>query len=569
MARGFLSGLIWGGVASIGVVGVVSLLMPLPLPPEVGDAAPGSGPTPARVGLSEVAEQDRLPETPPASSRAVPRANAPVQDDLAAVGADAQTPAAMPETGNAEGLSSPAEPTGQSPTQPGAEQPVLPNPQALAPATPQPADELSITTEPAQPPAPEVAMIEGAFDAPTGLEAPEVAEAEDITLPAQEQAAEDAADGPINADTADPAVDAAPEIPVVSQNDPVQPRLGAEQIEQDSGMGQTSRASPEEVQTAEGTLRAPEQVLIESAPTVEETPTPSSAPATTAEPSEPAIEETEAPETTRPAIGTPATTLADRDTNVVINRPDATLPKAEDEAEPVAEAAADIRPVVANSLSFDVPKGKPLMSFVLIDDGSTVITGGAGLAALRSFPYPLSFAVDTALPDAADRVATYSAAGFEVLAMIDLPKGAQPSDAETTFAATLDRIGPVVAVLEGTGSGLQDNRAVADHVTDILVQSGHGLVTQDKGLNTMPKLARKNGVPADPVFRDFDSKGQDARVIRRFLDQAAFKARQEGAVIMLGRLRPDTVSALLLWGLQDRASDVALVPISAVLLREE
>jgi hypothetical protein len=38
---------------------------------------------------------------------------------------------------------------------------------------------------------------------------------------------------------------------------------------------------------------------------------------------------------------------------------------------------------------------------------------------------------------------------------------------------------------------------------------------------------------------------------------------------MLGRLRPDTVSALLLWGLQDRASDVALVPISAVLLREE
>ena len=53
--------------------------------------------------------------------------------------------------------------------------------------------------------------------------------------------------------------------------------------------------------------------------------------------------------------------------------------------------------------------------------------------------------------------------------------------------------------------------------------------------------------------------------MRRFLDQAAFKARQEGAVVMMGRLRADTVSALLLWGLQDRATSVAMVPISVVL----
>ena len=70
------------------------------------------------------------------------------------------------------------------------------------------------------------------------------------------------------------------------------------------------------------------------------------------------------------------------------------------------------------------------------------------------------------------------------------------------------------------------------------------------------------------MFRDFDSKGQSSQVIRRFLDQAAFKAGQEGAVVMLGRLRPDTVSALLLWGLQNRAGEVALAPISAVLTRE-
>jgi uncharacterized protein len=33
-------------------------------------------------------------------------------------------------------------------------------------------------------------------------------------------------------------------------------------------------------------------------------------------------------------------------------------------------------------------------------------------------------------------------------------------------------------------------------------------------------------------------------------------------------LRPDTISALLLWGLQDRASKVTLAPVSAVLLRQ-
>jgi len=94
---------------------------------------------------------------------------------------------------------------------------------------------------------------------------------------------------------------------------------------------------------------------------------------------------------------------------------------------------------------------------------------------------------------------------------------------------------------------------------------GYGMVTQDAGLNTVQKLALRNGMPAGVVFRDFDGAGQDPRAIRRFLDQAAFRAGQEGAVIMLGRVQPDTISALLLWGLQDRASRVSLAPVSASL----
>ena len=34
---------------------------------------------------------------------------------------------------------------------------------------------------------------------------------------------------------------------------------------------------------------------------------------------------------------------------------------------------------------------------------------------------------------------------------------------------------------------------------------------------------------------------------------------------MVGRIRPDTVSALLLWGLEDRADQIALVPVSQLL----
>ncbi len=72
-------------------------------------------------------------------------------------------------------------------------------------------------------------------------------------------------------------------------------------------------------------------------------------------------------------------------------------------------------------------------------------------------------------------------------------------------------------------------------------------------------------MPSATLFRDLDGDGQDQGLIRLTLDQAAFRARQEGAVVMLGRLRADTISALLLWGLQDRGNTIELVPISSVL----
>ena len=336
--------------------------------------------------------------------------------------------------------------------------------------------------------------------------------------------------------------------------------------------------APEAEAVAEGAApQAPaagtagDQQIAGAAPQAPQAPqAPAAQPVEGGQPSAPQAEAAEPQETevaalqpsSRPAIGKPATTLTGRTPSSLIDRENA--PETA-ETGTVAEGP----PIRRFAQPFENPENKPLMSLVLIDDGKSPTSGAAGIAALRSFPYPLSFAVDTGLPDAAERVALYRQEGFEVLAMIDLPEGARAADAETNVAALLGGLDQVIGVLEGTAGGLQGSKEVSDQVTAILAQSGHGLVTMDKGLNTMPKLARKAGVPASPIFRDFDSKGQDAVVIRRFLDQAAFRAGQEGAVIMLGRSRPDTISALLLWGLQDRAGTVALSPVSAVLLREE
>lgn len=211
----------------------------------------------------------------------------------------------------------------------------------------------------------------------------------------------------------------------------------------------------------------------------------------------------------------------------------------------------------------EIEEGKPLMAIVLIDAGD----GPLGVEALEAFPYPITFAVDASGPDAEARMQTYRDKGFEVMAMASLPAGATASDAEVAMSAYLGVVPEAVAILESPDVSLQASREVSDQITDIVLESGHGLVLQSNGLNTVQKLARREGIPSATIFRDFDSKDQNASVIRRFLDQAAFKAGQEGGVIMLGRLRAETISALLIWGLADRASRVALVPVSAVLMQ--
>ncbi|WP_050602346.1 divergent polysaccharide deacetylase family protein [Ruegeria sp. 6PALISEP08] len=245
------------------------------------------------------------------------------------------------------------------------------------------------------------------------------------------------------------------------------------------------------------------------------------------------------------------------------------VPLTERNEEPVVEEASAEQPIPSGkpieryAVKFENPESKPLMSIILIDD-----EGAFGTEALQDFPYPISFAVNPSDPDAAEKMARHRAAGFEVMALADLPEAATAQDAEVSLSVWLDTLPETVGILEGVNSGIHGNRKLADQVAEIAAGTGRGLITQDNGLNTVQKLAARNGTPSGVVFRDIDGARQDPKVMRRFLDQAAFRAGQEGAVVMLGRVRPETISALLLWGLEDRGNRVAMAPISAVMMKQ-
>ncbi len=275
----------------------------------------------------------------------------------------------------------------------------------------------------------------------------------------------------------------------------------------------------------------------------------------------------QAPTSARPQIGRPATSLFNRE-----GAGSSRLPLASEAPEPVDIPAQVLAPNLAKSTPFsqyatpfEVAKGRPLVSIILMDDGRALDDETIGTEALSRFPYPITFAVDVSHPEAAARAERYRALGMEVLALIDLPLEATASDTEIAMSAALQAIPQAIGVLEGPKTGLQGSKEMSDQVTQIVKDMGLGIVWQQKGFDTAAKLAARELVPSQTIFRDFDSADQTPTVIRRFLDNAAFRAGREGEVIMMGRLRPDTISALVVWGLQDRASRVSIAPVSAVL----
>lgn len=541
MARGTLTGLVWGLVFGTLGAGVVSLMAPLPSSPDAATTAPGAGEQAAATGEGGTAPASGKDADLVEIAPTAPSGDATTGDDLSALeGADTQ-PAALPDVGGATGGLSDPGAAGTVPdvtADPDAPQP--PATPGAAPAAPAGETELSISTDPSQPATPDVS------DAPSGF---------GPTKPETEAAPQVSA-------TTDTAPDARPVTTVVGEPAAVaNPDLStAPAAAPDTGQNIPDQPDAEDQSAAAAPQTAPEEPVAAPADPGQAPAQPAPAPA---QPATPQADETppprvaalpqtgaEAEADSGPSIGTRVTPLTERGNG------GNTLASA-DPGAPTADAAPPLEQFAA---PFENPEGKPLMAIVLIDD-----KGAFGAEALQEFPYPLSFAINPSDPDAGAKMARYRAAGAEVVMIADLPSAATAQDAEVALAASFDLLPETVAVLEGVGSGVQGNRDLSDQVTAIAQGTGRGLILQGNGLNTAQKLAVRAGVPAALVFRDFDGAGQNTAVIRRFLDQAAFRAGQEGAVIMLGRVRPDTMSALLLWGLQDRASRVALAPVSAVL----
>ncbi|SMX48409.1 polysaccharide deacteylase family 2 protein [Maliponia aquimaris] len=550
MARGFLSGVIWGVVFSGAGVAALSLSAPLPdrvapLSDPVGqvDSAPlADAPETAEPETAEpeVPEPDTPePEAPEPEATAAP---AP-QDATAPLVARAPAPDTVPEP--APDLSQP----GRRPEpETGVDRPAAPAGSLAAPSDP------VVSGADTVPPAPPV--VGAAPDAPEGA-APALAGAPVRVT----------GEAPLQPPLPSPAPGAPrPEARPVIVTGPAQP---PEPVVPAADSALAPEAAPEpapepapvpEVADAPAVADA----TLEAAGPEPEADPPAAAPEADTPPVA-ALPQVDPPETadvvapSRPAVGTPARSL--------VTRP-ATAPAEADplpgDDSPLPAALAALppdSPLVRFAADVEVPADVPRMAIVLIDEG----TGPLGPEGLESFPFPVSFAIPPSHPKAAEAAAGYRRLGFEVLALAALPEGATAGDVEVTLAGVVGAVPEAVAVLEDPAGGLQENREVSDQVATYLGASGHGLVMQPKGLNTAQKLALKDGVPAVTLFRDFDGEGQDTGAIRRTLDQASFRARQEGGVVMLGRLRADTISALVLWGLQDRSGTITLVPVSTVL----
>ena len=206
--------------------------------------------------------------------------------------------------------------------------------------------------------------------------------------------------------------------------------------------------------------------------------------------------------------------------------------------------------------------GLPYLAVVLIDVGSE----GMDRETLTTFSFPVAFAIDPLATDASAAASAYRDAGQEVLILAEgLPRGATPQDVEVVLGEYLQVLPQAMGVVDTADDGFQTNRDLINQVVDILSESGHGLLTYDRGLNAAQQIAAREGVPATLIFRELDAARENSETIKRYLDRAAFRAGQEGTVVMIGRSYPETVTALFAWALEARSQSVSLVPLSAVM----
>jgi polysaccharide deacetylase 2 family uncharacterized protein YibQ len=514
MGRGFISGTIWGAIVGVFILLVATQvavrhdpLLPQPTPEAVLAADPDAS------EFAEVSGGDEpvapAPETAPAGLSEAPATPAPPAD----------VPPAADSTPLAEPLTETTAPEAQTAPE-------------IAPAPQVSRIETAETIRPADVAAPE----QPASEAPlvTGLDAPAPPPPAPQTTSDEDRIAAIVPEAP--------PVGAAPEAPPAVEDPAAQ-----EPPEADIAAITPPAEQPRTVTVPEAPQPPAEEAPRWAAPP----PAPAPAPETEAQ-------DSDAPERAVVSAmpGERAGTLPS-----ISDDPAASAPPDMVEAEAISPDNA----LQAYSAPFDSTSDIAIVSVVLVvPPGGTV-----SVDALAALPFPASYAIDALDPDASETAAALRAAGRELLMIPSLPEGATPTDVEVALQANLAVVPEAVAFIDLPEASFQADRTATAQVIAAASATGHGLVTFPRGLNTAQQIARRDGVPAGLVFRDLDGEGEDPGTIYRTLDQAAFRARQEGAVILVGRARPETLAVLTEWALGTRAASVSLAPVSAAILAQD
>lgn len=587
MGRGFLSGIFWGAIVGVALLLVSSQTldrqeMSFPQPEASAVEVPGGSEfDQARAETDPVLpEPESAPEAGPSRSIASPadEIDAPPAMDTSALEVPVpdtvqEVPAGLSGTPVEE--AAPAEPEAAEDSVPagGIDELVVPEapgaaPETVAePAAPVPAPE----PEPVEETAPDVAAEDSAPEAGTeiaalpsadaGTDEPAAGSAPEVVQQDEAPAAMTAPE--ISDEPSFPLGGAAPLIETPPETD--MPEIAAPDTEAELEVGEAP-AEPE-VAAAEqgaGASEADEPSDTEIAAAENE---PEPAPESEAPSGAMSVRTDDGPSLLRPVEDITERSEEERELPSVlrIGEDDTGEAAADTAAEnPRGDAATvrDGRALEVFGTPFENSEGRPMLAIVLVHEGGQAL----GPERLQALPANVAIAVDAARSDAAEVAEAYRAAGREVVMIPALPAGAKPQDVEQALQANFDKIPEAVALMDASGSTFQSDRNAVAQVVAVVGDTGHGLITYPRGLNTAQQEAQRAGVPSGLIFRDIDGGGATQEQVGRALDRAAFRARQDEAVILLGRTTDATLAAIVEWSLGSRAETVTLAPVSAALL---
>lgn len=270
------------------------------------------------------------------------------------------------------------------------------------------------------------------------------------------------------------------------------------------------------------------------------------------------------PITTQPTVNTE--TLAQPDVIDIGNDAGSSSDASSGIVELTAKPLVTGNALATNAAAHTDNANRPMMAIILQDAGAAEDLR-RGLLTLSA---PITFGVTANLSGASDISTGYHDKGYEVVVVMPdqgqlAERGMSSADMQSLLSGVFDAVPVATALVDRVGGEFPSDPNLVNAALETLKTTGHAFLThRGNGLNSVPQKANSEGVPSDVVFRVIDET-DDAASIRTALERAVLEASKSGKVIVIGRVRPDTVTTLFSWLLSPGASSVSIVPVSQVL----